>query len=82
MNNILSLKSAAKLQKIVGIYKFLFVFFEFYVIFVDSRGFWTHIGIKKASHGRLKRVFTLIIVARLVFQQLLYLLDKFIRYWF
>ena len=35
MNNILSLKSAAKLQKIVGIYKFLFVFFDFYAFFKE-----------------------------------------------
>lgn len=39
MNNILSLNSAAKLQLIFDIHKFLFVFFDFYVIFVDSKSF-------------------------------------------
>ena len=45
-NHGIGVNSGTKLIKIVGIYKFLFVFFEFYVIFVDSREFWTHIGIK------------------------------------
>ena len=33
--NGFGVNSATKLQKIVGIYKFLFVFFEFCVFFVD-----------------------------------------------